>query len=103
MSKKNDKEEVSNISRRQLLGGSAKLAAIAGAATVGGVAGMGIMTPKAAEVAIKAKYHVGPGDLDEYYGFWSSGQAGELRILGMASMCALVRVPVFNRCSASGW
>ena len=103
MSNKNDKEEVSNISRRQLLGGSAKLAAIAGAATVSGVAGMGLMTPKAAEAAIKAKYHVGPGDLDEYYGFWSSGQAGELRILGMPSMRELMRVPVFNRCSASGW
>lgn len=103
MSKKNDKEEVSNVSRRQLLGGSAKLAAIAGAASVGGIAGMGIMTPKAAEAAIKAKYHVGPGDLDEYYGFWSSGQAGELRILGMPSMRELMRVPVFNRCSASGW
>ena len=103
MSKKNDKEEVSNISRRQLLGGSAKLAAIAGAATVSGVAGMGLMTPAAAEAAIKAKYHVGPGDLDEYYGFWSSGQAGELRIIGMPSMRELMRVPVFNRCSASGW
>jgi len=100
---KNDDKEVENVSRRQLLGGSAKLAAIAGAASVGGVAGMGIMTPKAAEAAIKAKYHVGPGDLDEYYGFWSSGQAGELRILGVPSMRELMRVPVFNRCSASGW
>ncbi|MCW8900850.1 MAG: TAT-dependent nitrous-oxide reductase [Gammaproteobacteria bacterium] len=102
MSKHDDKEEVS-ISRRQLLGGSAKLVAIASAASVGGVAGMGIMTPQAAEAAVKAKYHVGPGDLDEYYGFWSSGQGGELRILGMPSMRELMRVPVFNRCSASGW
>lgn len=102
MSKHDDKEEIS-ISRRQLLGGSAKFAAIAGAASVGGVAGMGIMTPKAAEAAIKAKYNVEPGDLDEYYGFWSSGQGGELRILGMPSMRELMRVPVFNRCSASGW
>ena len=102
MSKYDEKEEIS-ISRRQLLGGSAKLAAIASAATVGGVAGMGIMTPKAAEAAIKAKYSVEPGDLDEYYGFWSGGQSGEMRIMGMPSMRELMRVPVFNRCSATGW
>jgi len=100
MSEHNDNEEKVSITRRQLLGGSAKIAAIAG---VGGLTGMGIMSPKAAEAAIKAKYNVAPGDLDEYYGFWSSGQAGELRILGMPSMRELMRVPVFNRCSATGW
>ena len=94
-------EETHNLSRRSLLGGTAKTAVFAGVAAtaVGGL--MATSGSKAAEPANKAE--VKPGELDEYYGFWSSGQSGELRILGVPSMREIIRVPVFNRCSATGW
>ncbi|UWQ89707.1 TAT-dependent nitrous-oxide reductase [Aliisedimentitalea scapharcae] len=85
-----------SVTRRGLLGATAT-GAVAAAAGFGST----LMTAKEASAA--AKVSMEPGELDEYYGFWSSGQTGELRILGMPSMRELMRVPVFNRCSATGW
>ncbi len=98
-----DENEKVGITRRELLGGSAKLAALAGAGGAAGLVGGSMLYPDTAEAAGSGKADVGPGDLDDYYGFWSSGQAGELRIMGVPSMRELMRVPVFNRCSATGW
>ena len=102
-----------NLSRRQVLG----TATAAGA--IGAAGGVGLTkvatseaeaqtrpvqqaTPRSASTAA-SKYEVKPGELDEYYVFFSSGQTGEVRIIGMPSMRELMRIPVFNRDSATGW
>ncbi len=91
------------LSRRGFLGASAAV----GAAGVAGMAGLGtVMTPEAFAAASKEarkNFHVEPGELDEYYGFWSGGHSGEVRIMGLPSMRELMRIPVFNIDSATGW
>ncbi|WP_412551746.1 TAT-dependent nitrous-oxide reductase [Shimia sp. MIT910701] len=84
------------VSRRGVLGATATGAVLAGT-------GVGSLVGGSSPAAAAGKASMAPGELDEYYGFWSSGQTGELRILGVPSMRELMRVPVFNRCSATGW
>ncbi len=109
MSDETGKTEKGGISRRALLGtsaaGGAALAGLGGArlATIGGATGAATVAAGTTTAQAQEAAHVGPGDLDEYYGFWSSGQTGEVRILGVPSMREFMRIPVFNRCSATGW
>ena len=95
------------LDRRSLMSGTAKVAALASAggavAGAGGLAFAPSLLPKEAAAEEGQTSHLEPGQLDDYYGFWSSGQAGEVRILGLPSMRELMRIPVFNRCSATGW
>ncbi len=90
-------DQKTGITRRGVFG----VGAAGAVAATTGASWLAMASAARAEAA--AKYEMGPGELDEYYGFWSSGQTGELRILGFPSMRELMRVPVFNRDSATGW
>jgi nitrous-oxide reductase len=99
-------QEAKGFNRRQLLGATAALGVGAAAGGAGFATLEGGPTPAEAQTRARTgpgKYEVKPGELDEYYVFSSSGQSGEVRILGLPSMRELMRIPVFNRCSATGW
>ncbi|MDH5731236.1 MAG: TAT-dependent nitrous-oxide reductase, partial [Gammaproteobacteria bacterium] len=98
------KEEVAqetpkNPERRSLL----KAGVVLGAAGIGGALGLKATDIEAAGKTGNLSAHVGPGDLDDYYGFWSGGHSGEIRIMGIPSGRELKRIPVFNYDAAYGW
>jgi nitrous-oxide reductase len=100
-----DQSDNPGISRRGLLGGTATIAGAAGlvGATGALTAAEFVATARAQQAQRAQSIEVRPGDLDEYYGFSSSGQTGEIRIIGLPSMREIMRIPVFNRDSATGW
>ena len=101
MSNDNEKQP-KDVGRRHFLRNSAATG-VAGASLAGGFGAAGLIAARRAEAAEEHGVSVAPGELDEYYGFWSGGHSGEVRVLGIPSMRELMRIPVFNVDSATGW
>lgn len=47
--------------------------------------------------------HLNPGELDEYYGLWSGGHTGDMRVLGIPSGREITRIPCFVSDALVGW
>lgn len=91
-------QDKQGLSRRAFLG----TAALSGAAVVSAThIGSALADTKNTPNGQSA--HIEPGELDQYYAFNSGGQSGEIRIMGLPSMRELMRIPIFNICSATGW
>lgn len=102
-----------DASRRKFLNQTAALAGLAGAGLTVGLTGCkkdeapGAATTAAAPVAEAAhgagEVHIAPGELDTYYGLWSGGHTGDLRVLGLPSGRELHRIPCFVPDALVGW
>lgn len=102
-------EPIQNIARRKFLN-TAATAGIAGTMLTLGLTSCKQEKPTAVTEAAspaesKAEHgpHVAPGELDSYYGLWSGGHTGDVRILGMPSGREIHRIPVFNPDALVGW
>ncbi len=58
--------------------------------------------PEAARTGANAA-HLKPGELDTYYGLWSGGHTGDVRVLGLPSGRELLRIPCFVPDALIGW
>lgn len=101
MSDQHDDKQLENPGRRKFLGTTAAVGVMSAAGATG--AGMMVSGGQAKAASDAQSTYVPVGELDEYYGFWSGGHNGEVRVYGVPSMREIMRIPVFNHCSATGW
>jgi nitrous-oxide reductase len=99
--KENNDIVLDNADRRKFFGKTALIGAGVVAAPMTAAMFTSMAQAKATE-AVNSP-HVAPGELDEYYGFWSGGHSGEVRVMGVPSMRELMRIPVFNLDNATGY
>ncbi len=59
--------------------------------------------PAAHGNAGQSAIHLKPGELDSYYGLWSGGHTGDVRVLGLPSGREILRIPCFVPDALVGW
>lgn len=59
--------------------------------------------PASAHASAGAATHLKPGELDTYYGLWSGGHTGDMRVLGLPSGREITRIPCFVPDALVGW
>ena len=73
------------------------------AAVPAAAAGSGAASDARAAAGGANATHLKPGELDSYYGLWSGGHTGDLRVLGLPSGRELLRIPCFVPDALVGW
>ncbi|MBJ2165505.1 nitrous-oxide reductase [Acidovorax sp. IB03] len=59
--------------------------------------------PASSHAGAGANVHLKPGELDTYYGLWSGGHTGDMRVLGLPSGREITRIPCFVPDALVGW
>ncbi|WP_462389092.1 TAT-dependent nitrous-oxide reductase [Acidovorax sp. Q11] len=59
--------------------------------------------PAGGHASAGANAHLKPGELDTYYGLWSGGHTGDMRVLGLPSGREITRIPCFVPDALVGW
>jgi len=112
--KGHDVDEQLDVNRRRFLN-TAAAAGVAGTgmalgmaacskedgAASGGHAGAAVAAAPAAEPGTAT--HLKPGELDTYYGLWSGGHTGDMRVIGLPSGREIQRIPCFVPDALIGW
>ncbi|MES2163734.1 MAG: TAT-dependent nitrous-oxide reductase [Pseudomonadota bacterium] len=107
--KKTTPEDARVAGRRQFLN-TAALVGIGGLAACGDKPASGGAAASASASASAAAHggaanatHLKPGELDTYYGLWSGGHTGDMRVLGLPSGREIHRIPCFVPDALVGW
>lgn len=90
------------LGRRDFMKAGAAVGAMGALAGCSGVTGIGSNNQSNASGDVP-EHFVPPGEHDEYYGFWSGGHSGDIRVFGVPSMRELTRIPVFTPEPAKGF
>lgn len=97
--------ETAGIGRRRFINTAAVAGLAVGVAACNDKPAAAPATPAPAAPAAKggANVHLKPGELDTYYGLWSGGHTGDMRVLGLPSGREIHRIPCFTIDALVGW